>query len=59
MTALKEKASAQRHRAKIDNRVLILEKERDWFRDEALKLDKMCKDHKMVLTKLKTTFENV
>ena len=59
MAALKEKASAQRHRAKIDSRVILLEKERDWFRDEALKLDKMCKDHKMVLTKLKTTFENV
>ena len=59
MTALKEKASAQRHKAKVDARIINLEKERDWFRDEALKLDKMCKDHKMVLTKLKTTFENV
>ena len=57
MAKLKEKASIQRHKAKIDERILVLEKERDWFREEALKLSTMNKDHKMVLTKLKTSFE--
>jgi hypothetical protein len=59
MANLKEKANAQRHKAKNDEKIIFLEKERDWFRDESLKLDKMCKDHKMVLSKLKLTFENV
>lgn len=36
-----------------------LEKERDWFRREALKLDRMCKDHKKILNKLKSTLENI
>ena len=36
-----------------------MEKERDWFRREALKLDRMCKDHKKILNKLKSTLENI
>jgi len=39
--------------------LINLEKERDWFRREALKLDKMCKDHKKILVKLKTTLEGM
>ena len=57
MAKLKEKASVQRHKAKTDERILSLEKERDWFREESLKLSAMCKDHKMVLSKLKNSFE--
>ena len=37
--------------------MLNLEKERDWFRREALKLDKMCKDQRKILARLKTTLE--
>ena len=46
MKELKEKASSERHKAKQEARLVNLEKERDWFRKEALKLDRMCKDHK-------------
>ena len=59
MRELKEKASAERHKAKQEARLINLEKERDWFRREALKLDKMCKDHKRILAKLKATLENI
>lgn len=59
MRELKEKASSERHKAKQEARLVNLEKERDWFRREALKLDKMCKDHKRILNKLKATLENI
>jgi hypothetical protein len=59
MRELKEKASSERHKAKQEARLVNLEKERDWFRREALKLDKMCKDHKRILSKLKSTLENI
>jgi len=59
MKELKEKASSERHKAKQEARLKALEEERDWFRMEALKLDKMCKDHKRILNKLKATLENM
>ena len=59
MRELKEKASAERHKAKQESRLVNLEKERDWFRNEALKLDKEGKDHKRILKKMKGTLENV
>lgn len=59
MKELKEKASSERHKAKQEARLVNLEKERDWFRKEALKLDKICKDHKRILNKLKSTLENI
>jgi len=59
MRDLKEKASAERHKAKQEARLINLEKERDWFRLEALKLDRMCKDHKKVLNKVKFSLENI
>ena len=46
MRDLKEKASIERIKAKQEARLVNLEKERDWFRKEALDLDKMNKDHK-------------
>ena len=46
MRDLKEKASVERIKAKQEARLVNLEKERDWFRQEALDLDKMNKDHK-------------
>ena len=36
-----------------------MERERDWFRKEALELDKMNKDHKRVLAELKARLEAV
>jgi hypothetical protein len=59
MRELKDKASAEKLKAKQEQRMLSLEGERDWFRKEALKLDKMCKDHKRILNKMKGTLENV
>jgi len=59
MRELRDKASSEKHRARADARVVNLEKERDWFRREALKLDRMCKDHKRILARLKTTMENI
>lgn len=46
MRDLKEKASAERIKAKSEAKLVNLEKERDWFRREALDLNKMNKDHK-------------
>jgi len=59
MRDLKEKASAERHKAKQEARLINLERERDWFRKEALQLDRMNKDHKRALTKVKYDLENV
>ncbi len=59
MRDLKERASSARHKAKSEARLLNLEKERDWFRREALKLDKMCKDQRKILARLKTTLESM
>ena len=43
MVDLKEKASVERNRAKQEARATKLENERDWFRAEALNLDRVCK----------------
>ena len=59
MQQLRDKASSARHKAKSEARLQNLERERDWFRSEALKLDKMCKDHKKILARLKTTLETI
>ena len=59
MRDLKEKASAERIKAKQEARLVHLERERDWFRREALELDKMNKDHKKVLSELKNNLESV
>ena len=59
MRDLKEKASIERIKAKQEARLVNLEKERDWFRKEALDLDKMNKDHKQLLQRLKQRLEQV
>ena len=59
MRDLKDKASAERIKAKQEARLINLEKERDWFRKEALCLDKMNKDHKKVLSSIKQRLETV
>ena len=59
MRDLKEKASVERHKAKSDAKLINLEHERDWFRREALDLDKMNKNHKLLLGELKQRCEAV
>ena len=49
MRELRDKASGERHKAKNEARLVNLEKERDWFRREALKLDKVSKEQKKIL----------
>ena len=44
MQDLKDKANAEHLKAKSDEKMIQLEKERDWFRSEALKLNKIQKD---------------
>lgn len=53
MRDLKEKASVERIKAKQEARIVNMEKERDWFRLEALQLDKMNKDHKRLIVELR------
>ncbi len=53
MVDLKEKASVERNRAKQEARATKLENERDWFRTEALNLDKVCKAQKEELDRLR------
>jgi hypothetical protein len=59
MKELRERATSARHKAKSEARLINLERERDWFRREALKLDKMCKDQRKILARLKTTLETL
>lgn len=58
MKDLKEKANSERIKAKMDTRLVHLEKERDWFRTECLQLDKMNKDMKKLLATLKVRLES-
>ena len=58
MQDLKDKASAERLKLKHDERLVELEKERDWFWKEALQLDKMCRDAKRQVKKMRTNVEN-
>lgn len=39
MVDLRRKARAETVKAKMDEKVVVMEKERDWFRDEALQLN--------------------
>ena len=59
MRDLKEKASVERIKAKQEARLVNIENERDWFRREALELDKMNKDHKKVIFELRKRLETV
>ncbi len=59
MRDLKEKASIERIKAKQEARLVNMEKERDWFRREALELDKMNKDHKRLVAELRNRLEAV
>ena len=58
MKDLKEKGNAERLKVKMDARIIHLEKERNWFRDEALQLSQMNKDHKKLAASLKIRLES-
>ena len=58
MKILKEKASKERLEMKREERMATLQNERDWFRREALELDKMNKDRKKTILKLKNQLDN-
>ena len=53
MQQLRDKANVERIKAKQDQKVVEMEKERDWFREEALRLNKIQKDQKSILDRLK------
>ena len=53
MQELKDKSNAERLKAKQDEKLVLLEKERDWFRNEALKLNKLQKEQKIILDRMK------
>ena len=57
MQFLKEKADAQNIKMKKEHRMVTLNNERDWFRREALQLNKLQKDQKLILAKLKVQLE--
>lgn len=57
MKDLKKKASAERHKAKGDARMITMQEEREWFRREALTLDRINKDQKRALHELKQELE--
>lgn len=44
MTNLKEQARAETIKARQDEKVVLMEKERDWFREEALNLNTIKKE---------------
>ena len=58
MQELKQKANIEKIKAKQEDRIVTIEKERDWFRAEALKLNKITKDQKIILDKMKTQLES-
>ena len=58
MQELKDKSNADRLKAKQDEKLVVIEKERDWFRDEALKLNKVQKEQKAILDRLKQKLES-
>ena len=59
MRDLKEKANVERIKAKSQARLVHAEKERDWFRKEALQLDQINKENKIVMIEMKVHLENV
>jgi hypothetical protein len=52
---LREQSSKEKIQAKHDMKLRMLEKERDWFKAEALKLDKVSSQYKEAFDKLKAT----
>ena len=53
MMALKQQANGELLKLKQDEKMVLITSERDWFRNEALKLNKLQKDQKLILDRLK------
>ena len=53
MRLLKEKASEEENKRRRDEELVKMEQERDWFRNEAVRLDKICKEYKKSVEKWK------
>lgn len=58
MNELREKADTEKLRLRADQKMVSLEEERDWFREEALRLNKLYKDSKQILDRMKIQMEN-
>ena len=59
MQKLKEKANVERIKAQQEQKLVNIEKERDWFRAEALKLNKIQKQQQEQLAKYKERIETI
>ena len=57
MMALKQQANGELLKLKQDEKMVQITSERDWFRNEALKLNKLQKDQKLILDRLKQQLE--
>ena len=59
MNELKEKANTEKLKLQQEEKMVQLVKERDWFREEALKINKIQKNQKLILERLKLQYEGV
>ena len=56
---LKEQMSEVKIQERQDKKVKTLEDERDWFRGEALNLNKKVKEYESLIQRMKVTMENL
>ena len=56
---LKEQMSEVKIQERQDKKVKTLEDERDWFRGEALSLNKKVKEYESLIQRMKVTMENL
>lgn len=56
---LKEKASSEWIKAKEEGKIKALAAERDFFKNEAFKLDRICKDFQLKFRNMKKLYEDV
>jgi len=56
---LKKKVDEETYKRKNNERMNILEQERDWFRAEAIRLDKVCKEQQKTLQEVKFKLKQV
>lgn len=59
MKDLKEKATSEKAKERTDQKFISMKEERDWFRTEALRLNKKCKEYEALVNKMKGSLENV
>ena len=59
MRQLRDKANEEECKKRRDSKISQLEHERDWFRNEAVRLDKICKEYKRGVEKWKSRVETL